>query len=276
MGSPAEVVLDGSLLLAMLVALAAGVVSFLSPCVLPLLPAYLSYVSGLSVDAVPSTGASSGRAGESPGPTGQGSTMLAAPRSSVGSRGRVVAGTALFVLGFTVVFVAAGALLGGLGAALVTWQRPIGVVLGLLTVVLGLILGGWLPVGQRDLRLRYRGRLGLAAAPALGVVFGLGWTPCLGPTLAAVQVLAVDQASAGRGAILAAAYCVGLGLPFLLVGLGLRHALLVTGWASRHALGVQRVGGAMLVLLGVALVTGLWGQAVAGLQGWISSFEVLL
>jgi cytochrome c-type biogenesis protein len=141
----------------------------------------------------------------------------------------------------------------------------------------GLAFAGWLPGLDRDRRWldRYPGA-GLAAAPLLGVLFGIGWTPCIGPTLAAVQVLAFDQGTAARGALLSLAYCVGLGLPFLLFAVAYQRALAVSQWLRRHAVTVQRVGGVALVLLGLALVTGLWSQAVAGLQGWVAGFEVPL
>lgn len=242
---------SGSLALAIPVAIVAGLVSFLSPCVVPLVPGYLSYVTGLS-------------GAELAGRTG-------GLRSS-----RVVLGTVLFVLGFTAVFVSYGLFFGGLGATLREYQDILVRVLGVLTIVLGLAFAGWLPGISREWRLHGVTRVGLAGAPLLGVLFGLGWTPCIGPTLAAVQTLAFSEASAGRGALLSAAYCVGLGVPFLIVGLAYRRALGALAWARRHRLAIMRVGGLMLVGLGVLLVTGIWGNMVAGLQGWIGSFEVVV
>jgi cytochrome c-type biogenesis protein len=188
-------VLDGSLALAVPVALVAGLVSFLSPCVLPLVPGYLSYVTGMA-----------------------GAGLDGARRA------RVLAGTALFVLGFSAVFVSFGALFGGLGMLLQRYDEVLTRVLGVVTVVMGLVFLG-MPGAQREWRLHRRPAVGLAGAPLLGVVFGLGWTPCIGPTLAAVQTLAYDSASAGRGALLTAAYCAGLGLPFLLAAVAYRRAL---------------------------------------------------
>ncbi|HEX5995632.1 MAG TPA: cytochrome c biogenesis protein CcdA [Jiangellales bacterium] len=242
-----ETVLSGSLVLAVPVALIAGVVSFLSPCVVPLVPGYLSYVTGLS-----------------------GVDMAAV------QRGRVLVGTLLFVLGFTAVFVSYGALFGGLGASLLTHLDVISRVLGVITIGLGLLFAGWLPGLSRDWRLRATPAAGLAGAPVLGVLFGLGWTPCFGPTLAAVQTLAITEASAMRGALLSAVYAVGLGLPFMFAAVAYRRALGAFSWVRRHQVWVMRIGGAMLVVLGVLLVTGLWGSLVASMQGWINGFEVIV
>jgi cytochrome c-type biogenesis protein len=245
-----DTVAGGSLLLAVPIALLAGLVSFLSPCVLPLVPGYLSYVTGL-------TGAD-----------------LAAAR-----RGRVLLGGLLFVLGFTAVFVSFGALFGGLGSTLLAHERVITRVLGLLTIVLGLSFMGVLgavPFLRRELRWHRRGSAGLAGAPMLGALFGLGWTPCLGPTLTAALALSYDSASAGRGALLTAAYCLGLGAPFLLAAVAFRRAMGAFGWVRRHNQWVMRAGGGMLVALGIMLVTGLWGEVAARLRVWTSSFGTLL
>ncbi|MFD0885436.1 cytochrome c biogenesis CcdA family protein [Streptosporangium algeriense] len=236
-------VASGSLLLALPIAVAAGLVSFLSPCVLPLVPGYLSYVTGMSGD----------------------------PR-----RSRMVAGIGLFVLGFAVVFVAGGAIFGSLGAALVGNAAIITRVLGALTIVLGLMFMGLLPGLQRDLRIHRIPAAGLAGAPLLGVVFGLGWTPCIGPTLGAVLTLGLTEGSMGRGALLAFAYALGLGLPFLVAGLAYRRALHTFKAVRRHSQLITRIGGAMLVTVGLLLVTGLWGELVATMQGWIGGFEPVI
>ena len=245
---------SGSLALALPVALVAGLVSFFSPCVIPLLPGYLSYATGLS-----GADLASGAAGE--------------------RRGRMLLGSVLFVLGFSVVFVAIGSLSGALGAWLVTWRDTLTVVLGLLTIVLGLVFAGvfsrLLPGLQRDWRVHSVPAVGLAAAPLLGFLFGLGWTPCLGPTLAAITTLSLNEATAGRGALLSATYAVGLGVPFVVAGLAYRRALGAFGFVRRHQAWVTRAGGLMLVLVGVLLVTGWWDQAVTWVQiHLISSSEV--
>jgi cytochrome c-type biogenesis protein len=247
MAGVGETVATGSLMLAVPIALAAGLVSFLSPCVLPLVPGYLSYVTGL-------VGAD-----------------LAESR-----RGRMVVGTLLFVLGFTAVFVSYGALFGSLGATLLDHADVITRILGVLTILLGLAFMGILPGFQRDLRIHRAPMLGLVGAPLLGVLFGLGWTPCVGPTLAAVQTLAIESGSALRGAFLSAVYCIGLGLPFILAAVAFRRAAGTMSWFKRHYVAVMRFGGGMLVLLGVLLVTGLWDELAVQMRSWISGFETAL
>lgn len=228
---------SGSLALAVPVALVAGLVSFFSPCVIPLLPGYLSYATGL------------------------GGADLESAR-----RGRMVAGAVLFVLGFSLVFVALGSLSGALGAWLITWQRQITVVLGVLTIVLGLAFAGLVPWLQRDWRVHQVPAVGLAAAPLLGVLFGLGWTPCIGPTLGVITTLSINEATAARGALLSGVYALGLGLPFVLAALAYRRMLGAFGWIRRHQQWVTRAGGLMLVAVGVLLVTGLWAEIVTWIQ----------
>ncbi|MCM2578309.1 cytochrome c biogenesis CcdA family protein [Streptomyces meridianus] len=241
---PQQTVLTGALLLALPVALLAGLVSFFSPCVLPLVPGYLSYVTGVS------------------------GTDLAEAR-----RGRMVAGASLFVLGFTAVFVSYGTLFGNFGMTLEEHKETISKVLGAFTIVLGLafmgLLGGF---AQREFRFHARPTMGLLGAPVLGVLFGIGWTPCIGPTLGAVNALAFNEASAGRGALLTAAYCLGLGVPFILAAVAFRRALGAFGWVKQHYQWVMRIGGSMLVAVGVLLVTGIWDRLIAGLQVWSSTF----
>lgn len=236
-----ETALSGSLVLAVPVAVIAGLVSFFSPCVLPLLPGYLSYATGIS------------------------GADLAEGRIE-GRRGRMLLGSILFVAGFAVVFVILGSVSGALGAWLVTWQRELAIVLGVLTIVLGLAFAGWLPFLQRDWRIHRVPAVGLAAAPVLGFLFGVGWTPCLGPTLAAITTLSLNEGTAGRGAFLALMYALGLGLPFVLAGAAYARLLGAFAFVRRHQAAVMRAGGLMLVAVGVLLLTGWWGEAVSWLQ----------
>ena len=232
---------SGSLVLAVPVALIAGLVSFFSPCVIPLLPGYLSYATGLS-----------------------GADLAAGVAGS--RRGRMFAGSLLFVLGFTVVFVILGTASGALGAWLVTWSRELAIALGILMIVLGLAFAGWLPFLNREWRVHSVPAVGLAAAPVLGFLFGLGWTPCIGPTLAAISTLALQEGTAARGAVLSAVYALGLGLPFIAAGLAYEKALSAIGWIRRHQVWVMRAGGLMLVAVGVLLLTGWWAEAVSWVQ----------
>jgi cytochrome c-type biogenesis protein len=258
--SVASVIDGGSLLLAAPVALAAGAVSFASPCVLPLVPGYLSYVTGMS---------------------GAEADDVAAAEARRRRRWRTVAGAALFVLGFTAVFVSMGAAFGEIGTNLLVHQKLLEQIFGSLMILMGLFFAGafperWGGLLQRDARIRYRPTVGLVGAPLLGVVFGIGWTPCLGPTLTAVQSLAITQSSAGRGAFLSAAYCVGLGLPFILTAVAFRRAMTAFGWIKRHYGAVTRIGGGMLVVVGAAMVSGVWDHLIRLMQGWVAGFSLPL
>jgi cytochrome c-type biogenesis protein len=262
----AGLVTDGPLLVAAAVAALVGLISFASPCVLPLVPGYLSYVTGLVGSGTPATKVAQPRG------SGGGATTTVPPATDQRSpRGRMVLGAVLFVLGFTVVFVAISSAVGGLGRLLLVHNELITRVMGGVTVVVGLAFLGWLPLLQRTRRLTARPAVGLAGAPLLGVVFGLGWTPCLGPTLAAVQNLAFAEATAGRGALLGLAYCLGLGIPFVLVALGARWAVGATTFLRRHAQAVTRFGGAVLVIVGVLLVTGAWTGMMEWLRSWLAA-----
>lgn len=262
-----QAVLDGPLAVAALVALLAGVVSFLSPCVLPLVPGYLSYVTGLTgPDVSVDTTSSDASTGASIGPGGGVATAV---RSA--SKVRTFAGASLFVLGFSVVFVSYGALFGGLGRALFVHQRLIERILGAVTILLGLAFIGLIPGLQRELRIHRLPSAGLLGAPLLGVVFGLGWTPCVGPTLGAVESLAFTSASAGKGAFLSAVYCIGLGVPFVLAAFGFRWLVGTFAAIRRHAVWVTRIGGVLLVVLGVLLVGGWWDHLMDTMRAWAGS-----
>lgn len=241
-----ETVVNGALLAAVPIALLGGLVSFFSPCVLPLVPGYLSYVTGIS------------------------GTDLANAR-----RGRIVGGASLFVLGFTAVFVSGGALFGYFGGNLQEHSEALQRVLGVLMVLMGVFFMGLMPwMTQREFRIHRRPVTGLVGAPLLGALFGIGWTPCLGPTLSAVSMLAFDQGTAERGALLTVAYCLGLGVPFVLAAVAFRKALGAFGWVKRHYAWVMRIGGVMMIATGILLLTGLWASFMQDVQGWSNGFTV--
>ncbi len=299
-GGIGHLVLSGPLILALPVAAAAGALTFLSPCCLPLVPGYLSYVTGMSgagfVAATPGRGAAAGPssgAAAAPGPgaaapaaapgpgavTAAGSgavTVTEAP--AVPARSRVLAGTALFVLGFAALFATEGVAFGGLGAVLAEHRAGLTQVLGGLVILLGLLFAGAFDrfaFAGRILRPSARPQAGLASAPLIGVLFGLSWTPCVGPTLAAVLSLGMVTGTAARGATLAFVYALGLGIPFLIVALGVQRGMSMFGFARRHARGIARVGGLMLVIVGVLEVTGAWTSALLWLQiHWLRSYNM--
>jgi cytochrome c-type biogenesis protein len=178
------------------------------------------------------------------------------------------------VLGFSFVFVVWGTLSGALGDWLWAYQRQVGIVLGVVTILVGVAFLGLVPWLQRDVRIHRVPAVGLAAAPLIGVLFGLGWTPCIGPTLTAVQTLAFQEGTAARGALLSIAYSLGLGIPFIVAGFAFRRMLGAVGWVRRHQVWVTRVGGVLLIAVGLLLVTGVWDQWVAELRSWVGGFTV--
>jgi cytochrome c-type biogenesis protein len=321
-----QLVDSGPLLLAMPVAAVAGAITFLSPCCLPLVPGYLSYLTGMSGTAVrtrepddalattaagpssarlataaggqastagalPTGGAAVGGATASGAaargaaargatvsvPSSAGDAASAGPATTVPPRGRVVFGTFLFVLGFSAVFVAEAVALGSIGGTLRNHSKGLSQVLGVLIIALGLLFVGAfdrLSFSGRIFRPSFRPRAGLAGAPVLGVVFGLGWTPCIGPTLGAVLTLSVTTGTAARAGLLAFVYALGLGVPFLIVAFAFQRGINVFGFARRHARLVTQIGGVMLIAVGLLEVTGAWAAAVSWLQvHWINGFN---
>jgi len=269
-----EAVLDGPLLLAMPIAAIAGLVSFLSPCVLPLVPGYLSYITGLSAADLASSAdadlASSVDADDAAGDSVDGGDS-GAPHT----RGRVLLGGSLFVLGFSIVFVSYGTLFGAAGRALRDYEEPLIRVFGVVTILLGLVFAGVftkLTFLQREVRIHRLPSAGLAGAPLLGIVFGLGWAPCIGPTLGAVLTLALSSDGAVRGALLSFIYCLGLGVPFIITGLAFRRSMSAFAVVKRNYRTVMRVGGAFLVVIGLLQVTGIYSELVLELQTWYGGF----
>jgi cytochrome c-type biogenesis protein len=290
--SVTSLISSGPLLMAMPVAAAAGAVTFLSPCCLPLVPGYLAYITGMSgtdsggrsaaaTGAVNSPGAAASAAAAAAGGSGT-ATVTTAPAAAPGGpadapRGRMVAGTALFVLGFSLVFSLLGFTIGGIGELLKAHSAGITQVLGGVTVLLGLLFFGAFDrftVAGRVIRPSVMPKAGLAGAPLLGMLFGIGWTPCIGPTLAAVQVLSFSAGTAARGAFLAFIYGFGLGIPFLVVAALFQRTMNVLAFFRRNARLVTRIGGLMLVALGLVEVTGAWTAVIAWMHThWFETYS---
>ena len=236
--NPGAVVLSGGLWLAVPIAIAAGLLSFLSPCVLPLVPGYLGYVSGVT----------SGRER---------------------TRGRMLAGVGLFIAGFSLVFLAVSLLVGTVGMFVTQYTDVILRIAGVVVILMGIVFIGQVSFLQRTIKPGWQPRTGLIGAPLLGIVFAIGWTPCVGPTLIAVQSMALDQGDLGRALIIGLAYCIGLGIPFLLVAIGFGWVGGSVRWVKRHIRAVNIAGGVLLIIIGVLMVSGLW-------RGIISAFGAVI
>ena len=237
-----DLILEGNLGLALPIALLAGLVAFVSPCVLPLVPGYLGDIGGCAGSAEKNV-------------------------RGARQRGRLLAGVGLFVLGFSVVFIALNVVAAAAGALLIPWMGLITRIAGVVLILMGLVFIGQFTFLQRDFKPQWRTTAGLAGAPLLGVVFGLGWAPCIGPTLAAVLSFSMGSGNAWRGVLLGVVYCIGLGIPFLLVALGLNWVTGSVAWLKRHIRVINMVGGAFLILIGVLMVSGVWQILVNQLQG---------
>jgi cytochrome c-type biogenesis protein len=232
--------LSGFLLVAFPIAILAGLISFLSPCVLPLVPGYLSFAAGYSK-----------------------------------AKGRVFLGSILFVLGFSVLFISYGALFGGIGSRIATNDESITRVLGVLTIVMGFIFMGSFPM-MRTFSPKISTNGGLIGAPLLGFLFGIGWTPCIGPALATVQTLAFQESSAARGAILSFGYCIGLGAPFIASGLYLDKSERLRKYLTKRGDLISKIGGVLLILIGIAQVLGLWTDLMISMRSLISNFAPVI
>lgn len=251
-----QTVADGQLLIASLIALAAGLVSFLSPCVLPLIPGYLAYVSGIA-DSNASSAANPADA-------------------KLKDRRRMVLGSLLFVLGFTLVFLLLNILMGTVGLWLWDWQDLIVRIMGVVLILMGLVFMGAFSKMQGTTRLNLKPKIGLAGAPLLGIVFAIGWAPCMGPTLGVVMSLSLQSGSLARASVLAIAYCIGLGLPFVLAAFGFGWMTETMSFFKRHIRVVNLIGGGLLILIGLLMVTGIWSQIMFSLQAVMDDFGTIL
>ncbi|MFG6503230.1 cytochrome c biogenesis CcdA family protein [Microbacterium sp. P05] len=240
--NPGAIVFDGALWLAIPIALAAGLVSFLSPCVLPLVPGYLGFIGGTVTPRRSAASASPGR-------------------------GRLLGGVLLFIAGFTLVFMTVTVLGGTVGRFFLQYADPITRVMGVVIIVMGLVFIGLFGLAQRTFRPRTLSSVGLIGAPLLGVALGIGWTPCIGPTLAAIISISWNLGDPGRAALLGLAYSLGLGIPFVLLTLGFGWVTRSVAFVRKHIRAVNLLGGALLIVLGLLMVTGVWGSLMSQLQG---------
>ncbi len=279
--NPGSIVLDGALWLAIPIAVLAGLVSFLSPCVLPLVPGYLGFIGGAAAPASTRSSASQIRT-SSPDSDAAGSTIRIREQSpnpvtpAAASRGRLLLGVGLFIAGFTVVFLVLIVFGATLGRAFIAYQDAITRILGIVVIAMGLVFIGVFGFAQRTCRPQLRPGLGLAGAPLLGIAMGIGWAPCIGPTLTAILSIAISQADPWRAGLLAIAYSLGLGIPFLLLAIGFGWASRTVGFLKRHIRAVNSVGGVLLIVLGLLMVTGLWTELMSRLAGVVGSVQLPL
>ena len=281
-----ELVADGSLLVAVPIAILAGAISFLSPCVLPLVPGYLGFIGAAVAPREPRSSSERGTRSSSEPASRNAETERAEaddtsrafrlraperpPLNDREARGRLLLGVLLFIAGFTVVFVSMAMLGGTVGRFFVEYADIITRVLGVLIIAMGLVFIGWFGLAQRIARPQVRGNLGLIGAPLLGIALAIGWAPCIGPTLAVILTMSFDSGSVGRAALLGVAYSLGLGIPFLLITLGFGWATRSVTFVRRHIRAVNLIGGGLLIVLGLLMVTGVWTAVMAQLQGVFS------
>lgn len=249
--NPSDVIGAGALWLAIPLAMLAGLVSFVSPCILPLVPGYLGFIGGAAGAAPAGPSTSSGTRTE--------------------TRRRMLMGVLLFIAGFTVVFVGITALSGTVGVFLLEWSPLITRILGVVVIAMGLVFLGFFGFAQREMRMQMSSTTGLIGAPLLGVALGLGWAPCMGPTLTAIVALSFNTGAPGRAALLGVAYSLGLGIPFLLVALGFGWATKAVGFLRRHIRAINIAGGILLIVLGVLMLTGVWTEIMSRLTAVMSS-----
>ena len=273
--NPGQIIFDGSMFLAVAIAIAAGLVSLLSPCVLPLVPGYLGVLSGMAPGesrvAVPAGGGGAGAA------AGAGSNVGATLATATGvGRGRLIAGVLLFIGGFTVVFVTIFVLGGTVGLFFLEYSDIITRVMGAIVIALGLVFLGAFGFAQRTMRPAFRGNAGLFGAPLLGLAMGIGWAPCIGPTMGSILALSINTGDVGRAAVLGVAYSLGLGIPFILIALGFGWAAKSITFLRRHIRTVNIFGGSLLVVLGLLMVTGVWNEIMSRLASVVGSVELPL